>query len=73
MIESGTAEVVAPKINKFERTEVVQKIILYTTQILTDLYDRGLLKDENRDGATVYDLSKITTANKGNINADLIE
>jgi hypothetical protein len=72
MIESGTAEVVAPKINKFERTELVQKIILYTTQILTDLYDRGLLKGENRDGA-IYDLSKITTANKGNINLDLME
>ena len=73
MIESGTAEVVVPKINKFERTESVQKIIIYTTKILTDLYDKGLLKGEDRDGATVYDLSKITTANKGDINPDLMK
>ena len=72
-IESGTSDEVAHKIHEHDPSESFQTTITYTTQILTDLYDKGLLKGEDRDGATFYDLSKITTANKGNINPDLIE
>ena len=41
-------------------------------QVLTRLYDKGLIKGEDRHGIMHYNLTKITGANKGKVNPNLL-
>ncbi|MDB5120519.1 MAG: hypothetical protein JWN56_1737 [Sphingobacteriales bacterium] len=72
-IELGTAHAVAHKIHEYEPTEPLEIIQEYTSRILSDLYEKGLLKGDEQEGVKVYDLSKITSLNKGQVNPDLIQ
>lgn len=72
-IDSGTAVAVALKIHEYEPMTPLEQIQEYSNEILSTLFNKGLIKGEGRGEEIIYNLSKITTSNKGHINPDLIQ
>lgn len=59
------------KIREFEPA-IKEVTIKFIKQYLFSLYEKGLLKG-NREGSSIrYNLSKITSSNKGNVDPDLL-
>jgi hypothetical protein len=59
----GTVSEVIDKLEDLEHGIKDEQLIAITKQILTHLYDQGLLKGEETNGKMHYNLSKITEAN----------
>jgi hypothetical protein len=72
-IENGTAYQVANKLHELEPLILFEDIEIYCRDILTDLYNSGLIKGVENGGRTSYNLSKIQEMNTGKINPELIE
>lgn len=71
-IGEGTA---ADVINELERLEpgiTDEQLTAITKQVLTHLYDKGLLKGTDQHGDMHYSLSKVTRANNGGVDPDLL-
>jgi hypothetical protein len=68
----ATANEVIDKLEELETGIKNQQLIAFTNKVLTDLYDKGLLKGEEIQGEMHYNLSKITHANDGDVDPDLL-
>ncbi|MXV15720.1 hypothetical protein [Hufsiella ginkgonis] len=68
----GTADEVVSKITEFEPGFQDKGTMISTGDILQRLYEKGLLKGTEHEGAMVYNLSKITEANDGEVEPRLL-
>jgi len=68
----GTAKDVATEMAHFESGIDADSFKAVATEVLTRLYDQGLLKGSDANGEMEYNLSKITHANDGAVDPDLL-
>jgi hypothetical protein len=68
----GTATGVIAKLEELEPGIKDDQLTAITKQVLSNLYDKGLLKGEEVNGDMHYDLSKITHANDGEVDPELL-
>lgn len=68
----GTAPDVAAKLTEYEPNEAPQTMHRQAEQVLQSLYSKGLIKGNEQDGEVSYNLSKITHANEGGTDPDLL-
>ncbi|MDT3405089.1 hypothetical protein [Mucilaginibacter terrae] len=68
----GTAPDVAAKLTEYAPKEAPQNLHRQAEQVLTKLYDKGLIAGAEQDGEITYSLSKITTPNTGKTDPDLL-
>lgn len=68
----GTVTDVMKKLEELEPNIGSEQFTALAKQVLTRLYDKGLIKGEDRQGSMHYNLGKITEANKGAVNPDLL-
>ena len=71
-IGEGTAPDVAAKLTEYELNEAPQVLHRQAEQVLTQLYDKGLIKGHEQSGEITYDISKITSPNTGGTDPDLL-
>src|ERR1700758_5011512 len=69
--EGSVADVIK-KLEELEPNVTSEQLTVMTQKVLTGLYDKGLIKGEDRHGAMHYNLGKITEPNKGSVNPDLL-
>lgn len=68
----GSATDVMKKLEELEPNIGTEQFAALAKQVLTGLYNKGLIKGEDRNGVMHYNLAKITGANKGAVNPDLL-
>lgn len=68
----GTVNDVATEMAQLEAGIDVESFKVIASDILTHLYDQGLLKGSDINGEMEYNLSKITHANDGAVDPDLL-
>ena len=68
----GSAIEVANKMAALESKSADENFKVIANKILTALYRQGLLKGNDSSGTMQYNLSKITNANDGSVNPDLL-
>ena len=68
----GTVTDVIAKLEILEPGITDEQLTAITKHVLTHLYDKGLLKGTDEHGAMRYNLSKITQANDGAVDPDLL-
>ena len=68
----ATAPDVAAKLTEYEPDEAPQVLHRHAEQVLTSLYEKGLIKGTEQDGEVSYNLSKITQPNTGETDPDLL-
>lgn len=68
----ASANGVAAKLAELDNSLNAESFIAIATSILNNLFDKGLIKGAMITGAMHYDLSKITEANDGAVNPDLL-
>ena len=61
----GTAEQVCKRLEELESGANPKALIAATHQVLTELYQKGLLAGNEKEGDLVYNLHKITEQNSG--------
>ena len=71
-IGTGTINDVATEMAQLEAGIDVESFKAVATDVLTRLYDQGLLKGSEVNGEMEYNLSKITHANDGAVDPDLL-
>jgi hypothetical protein len=71
-IEQGTAEEVAIAISKHDSSIDLDYFKTKAGSILHVLYDKGLIKGTTTGETTTYNLSKITHANDGAVDPELL-
>lgn len=68
----GTADEVIRHIEQLDPGAGQKPVIAATRQVLTGLYEKGLVTGEEREGNLVYNLHKITHANDGSVDPALL-
>ena len=68
----GTVNDVATEMAQLENGIDVESFKVTADEILTRLYEQGLLKGKEVNGEMEYNLSKITHANDGAVDPDLL-
>src|SRR5471030_824175 len=68
----GTVTEVIGKLEELEPGIKNDQLTAITKQVLTHFYDKGLLKGIDERGTMHYNLSKITQANDGVVDPDLL-
>ena len=68
----GSMTEVMKKLEELEPNVGTGQFTALAKQVLTRLYDKGLIKGEDRQGIMYYNLAKITEPNKGSVNPDLL-
>lgn len=71
-LDEGSAADVISKLDELENGIVDDQLKAITKEILTGLYDKGLLSGNEKDGVMYYNLHKITHANDGAVDPDLL-
>lgn len=71
-IGSGTIIDVANELVTLEPGNTIEELIIVATNVLTPLYQKGLLKGVDTGNEIKYNLSKITEANDGAVDPDLL-
>jgi hypothetical protein len=71
-IGKGTVAEVANEMTQLEPGIDLESCKVLVTDVLTHLYEQGLLKGIETDGEMEYNLSKITHANDGAVDPDLL-
>jgi hypothetical protein len=71
-IEEGTADDVAVEISKHDSSTDVGYFKTQAASILHVLYEKGLIKGSKIGETTTYNLSKITHANDGAVDPELL-
>ena len=69
--EATPAEV-AQKLAEIDRSNDIARFTALATSVLNELFDKGLISAEDSDGKMYYNLKKITEANDGSVNPDLL-
>jgi hypothetical protein len=68
----GDAAQIVQKIEELDPKASDKQVIAGVHQVLTDLYGKGLIAGNDDHGDLVYNLHKITEANGGEVNPDLL-
>ena len=68
----GTVNDVATELAQLESGVDVESFKVLASDVLTNLYELGLLKGSEVNGEMEYNLSKITHANDGAVDPDLL-
>lgn len=71
-IGQGTADDVTDELVSLDGTINKEYFKDASSTILKHLFDKGLIKGDEIDGQTHYNLSKITRANDGEVDPDLL-
>lgn len=71
-ITEGTVPDVALEMARLEPDAEMKELIIIAGDVLSGLYTKGLLKGSEIDGIMHYNLSKITEANDGTVDPDLL-
>jgi hypothetical protein len=71
-IGEGNAADVAAKLTEYDTETAPQELQRQAEQVLTGLYDKGLIKGDKQDSEISFNLSKITTPNTGGTDPDLL-
>jgi len=66
-INEGSADAVSRKLEDLEPKAPAQEVIADVHEILTALFEKGLIAGHEIDGGLVYNLHKITHANGGSV------
>lgn len=69
---TGTDAEVVDKLEELEAGIKSEQLIAITSQVLTHLYEKGLIKGEDIRGEMHYNLSKITRPNEGSVDPELL-
>jgi hypothetical protein len=68
----GSADDVTAKLAQLDNSLIIETFTPVAASILNNLFDKGLIKGALIAGKTHYDLSKITEANDGAVNPDML-
>lgn len=68
----GTVTDVATEMAQLEDGIDVTSFKVIAEEVLSNLYEQGLIKGHEINGEMEYDLSKITRANEGAVNPDIL-
>jgi hypothetical protein len=68
----GSAAQVIEKLEKLQPGIKDEQLVAITKQVLSHLYDKGLIRGREINGEMHYDLAKITHENEGEVNPDLL-
>ena len=71
-VGEGTVTEVAAEMTVLQPGSATENFITMVKDILTSLYDKGLLKGSDINGEMHYNLSKITEANDGAVDPELL-
>ena len=71
-IDEGTADAVALKLEELEPQVPEKALIADVHQVLTELYGKGLIAGNDIDGGLTFNLHKITQANDGAVDPELL-
>lgn len=71
-IGKGSVKAIAEKLSELGSRSIKSTDLTDFDEILTDLYNRGLIKGSELEGRMVYNLSKETVPHKGNVNPRLL-
>jgi hypothetical protein len=71
-IGQGSAGEVASKLKEADSTIDEERFIAIAASVLDGLFEKGLIRGVDRNGEKYYDLSKVTEANNGAVNPDLL-
>jgi hypothetical protein len=71
-IGEGTADEVIRHLEELDPDAAHKPVIAGAHQVLTDLYEAGLIAANDRKGRLVYNLHKITRANDGAVDPELL-
>lgn len=69
---SATADEVSTKLKELHNGEAGKDLIAGVHQTLTEWHTKGLIAAVDDDGGLCYSLQKITEANNGHVNPDLL-
>jgi hypothetical protein len=69
---SATADEVATKLKELHNNSVGKDLIAGVHQALTEWHTKGLIAAADEDGGLRYSLQKVTEANDGHVNPDLL-
>lgn len=71
-IEEGSSDEVALEISKHDSSVDLGYFKIKAASVLHTLYEKGLIKGSASGNTTVYNLSKITRANDGAVDPELL-
>ena len=71
-IGEGTTEQIVRKLEELEPGSLTPETLAFAEADLSGLFNKGLLKGIEHNGTMSYNLSKITHANDGEVNPDLL-
>ena len=72
VLEEATATEVADKLEELQPGSKNEQLLETTSEYLEQQFRKGLLNGGEKDGETVYNLSKVTRANEGGVDPDLL-
>lgn len=68
----ATPDEVALELSRIDHSVDTERVKMIALSILNDLYSKGLISGSEVAGAMQYNLNKITEANDGAVNPDLL-
>jgi len=68
----GSAEAIIGHLEKLEPQAQAKPLIAGVREILADLYENGRIAATEKEGTLIYNLHKITKANDGAVDPDLL-
>lgn len=71
-LDSGSASEITIKLEELKGGQKDKSLIAGVHAVLTELYGKGLLNGEDENGDLKYNLHKITQANGGGVDPDLL-
>ena len=71
-IGHGTVEQVVDELKKLDTSIDKESYLMIAEAVLNGFFEKGLLGGEEENGRIRYDLNKITHANDGAVNPDLL-
>ena len=71
-LNEAMADEVARKLEELEPEQPHKPVISDVHRVLSELYQKGLIAGNATDSGLVYNLHKITHANDGSVNPDLL-
>lgn len=71
-IGEGSSEDVIRELERLESGKIDEQRKALVDETLRNLFDKGLLTGSEKDGVMQYNMSKITHANDGNTDPDLL-
>lgn len=71
-LNEATVNATARKLEELEPGSAGKETIAGVHRVLSELYEKGLIAAAEIDGNLVYNLHKITHANDGEVNPDLL-